>query len=116
MITMSAKIVEEWHNKNIETSTEMERAIRHTINMIGPGWLPCLVCNDPTTSRGIYIPLDHNEDVGAGPHFENLTRIYSFALCGNCTQAAAFDERAVVRGKLKEAVMESRANNPETIM
>jgi len=109
------KVVKEWYDEVIGIENEMNRAIARTINMIGTGLVTCLVCDMPTPSRGIYIPLDHREDLGDGEHFENMIRIFSFALCDECNVLANDDDREVVRDHLKKAVAESAKSNPETI-
>jgi len=108
-------IVEDWFNKPVTTGPQMDWAIAHTIQMIGPGYLACLVCDVPTPSRGVYMPLDHNEDLGNGAHFEGMMRIFSFALCDDCNNMASEDDRETVRDHLKKAVEASMKDNPETI-
>lgn len=109
------KIVEEWHNKQLTTSEDMDLAIRQTIELIGEGMIPCLCCNLETTGRGVYLPLDHTEDLGNGPHFEDMSRIYSFALCNACMTLAGECDRANVRKRLKEVIGEVMKDSPETI-
>ena len=109
------QVFEDNSNTILRTSEDMDRAIQHTIEMIGPGYIPCLVCDDPTLGRGIYLPQDHREDLGTGEHFKNMTRIYSFALCEACTYQAADDQREQVRTALKDAVLASLKDEPETI-
>lgn len=108
-------VVEEWHNEMLSSGPKMKQAIEHTIRMIGPGYLRCLVCDDLTHSRGIYIPVDHREDLGNGAHFENMVRIFSFALCKVCGALDSQGDRVLVRDQLKKAVKESMKDNPETI-
>ena len=108
-------LIEEWHEHPLLTSNDMTWAIQRTIQMIGPGYIPCLVCDELTGSRGIYIPVDHREDVGNGEHFENMSRIFSFALCEDCIVDSNSDDKAAVRKHLIEAVRESLKSNPETI-
>ena len=93
----------------------MDAAIAETIRMIGPGYLECLVCSMPTGGRGIYIPLDHREDLGSGEHFENMTRIYSFPLCDGCTITATGDKYEAVREALINAIKAAEKADPETI-
>ena len=108
-------VIEEWLDRPLLTSNDMTWAIQRTIEMIGPGYLPCLVCDEATSSRGIYIPMDHREDLGNGEHFESMSRIFSFALCDDCTVDAKDDSRERVRKCLIKAVKESFTSNPETI-
>ena len=117
MASMSGgRIVEEWHNRQLTTSDDMDKAIRKTIAIMGEGLIPCLCCNDLTTGRGVYMPLDHTEDLGNGPHFEDMCRIYSFALCDSCMKLAAQCDRENVRYRLREVISECLESDPETIM
>ena len=108
-------LVEEWHDTVLKTDDQMQWAIQRTIEMIGPGYIPCLVCKEPTGSRGIYLPVDHREDLGNGEHFKNMSRIFSFALCDDCSVDSHRDGRLRVRECLKEAVKAALKENPETI-
>jgi hypothetical protein len=102
------------HHK-LQASVDMEQAIRHAINLVGPGPMHCLVCEFLTFSRGTYIPLDHKEDLGAGEHFESMRRLYSFALCDRCTDQAVEDQHEKVRERLRAGVKQSMKDSPETI-
>ena len=110
------KIIEEWTNKHLKTGDDMNKAIRQTLALVGKGNIPCLCCNIDTTGRGVYMPLDHTEDLGNGPHFEDMTRIYSFALCDLCMVVAGETDRANVRSRLKVVISECAKSDPETIM
>jgi len=114
-MAMNSIRVVEWHERTLNTGKDMEMAIMHTIGMLGPGHIACLVCGTPTSMRGIYIPLDHKEDLGDGEHFENMSRIFSFGLCEICTQGSTEDDKTKVRDALKEVVEEYRSRHPETI-